>query len=107
MKDNIEIEIHYRYCELDKVHEYSVVCRERNFDGFSQNAWIYWIWFNMGRSLLQTLRKNEKQKFRLLPFANTWDDKTMLIKEYKQCSSGDRIIPAILSHFNKVKFKIK
>lgn len=97
-----EIEIYYRYCELDKTHEYSVVCKER----LSGNQWIYWLWFEMGASLLQGLRKNEKQVFRLLPYPNTWDEKCKLIKSYKTVNNGvNRVVPAILNHFKKVKKK--
>lgn len=106
MKDGNEIEIYYRWCKLDKVHEYGVVCREQPQRHGSTNSWIYWIWFKMGASLLQSLRKNEKQKFRLLPYANTWDEKSKLIKEYKTVNNGtDRVVPAILRHFQKVKHK--
>lgn len=106
MKEGIEIEIWYRYCKLDRVHEYSVVCRERDKQAnYSTNTWIFWIWYYMGESLMNGLRKNEKQKFRLIPFANTWDESCKLIKEYKEINSGHRIVPAILSHFKKVKSK--
>lgn len=94
-----EIEIYYRYCDLDKVHEYSVVCKQRENYG---NYWIYWVWFKMGKSLFQSMRKNEKQVFKLLPFANTWDEKCKLIKSYKTVNNGtDRVVPAIITHFKK------
>jgi hypothetical protein len=106
MKEGIEIEIWHRWCDLDKVHEYSVVCRERDMQAnYSSNGWIFWLWYHMGESLMNGLRKNEKQKFRLIPFANTWDEKCKPIKEYKEINSGDRVVPAILSHFKKVKSK--
>ena len=44
MKDGNEIEIYYRWCKLDKVHEYGVVCREQPQRHESTNSWIYWIW---------------------------------------------------------------
>lgn len=103
MIEGNQIEIHYRYCNIDKVHEYSVVCRERNGEPCTANGWIYWIWYRLGESLMTNLRKNEKQVFRLLSFSNSWDENSKLIKGYKNSNSGHRIIPAILSHFKKVK----
>ena len=104
-KENIssdnEIEIYYRYCDIDKEHEYSVVCKERGTTSYnySGNGWIFWIWYKMGIAF----GKVDKMKFRLLPFKNTWDEKCKLIKKYKSCNSGtDRVVPAILSHFKKV-----
>ncbi len=71
MKDGNEIEIWYRWNELDKTHEYSVVCRERHEYSYNVNGWIYWIWYKLG----EQLTKKEKKSFRLYPFAMTWDEK--------------------------------
>lgn len=105
LKEGNWIEIHYRFCKQDKVHEYSVVCRELQPMPNIVNSWIYWIWFKMGATLLQSMRKNEKQKFRILPFSNTWDADSKMIKAYKDINSGHRVVPAILSHFHKHKHK--
>lgn len=98
MKEGNEVEIYYRWCEVDKRHEYSVVCNERHDRGYCVNGWIYWIWYKMGVAF------KKRKDFRLLPFANTWDKKSKLIKEYKTVNgSTDRVVTAIKNHLKKIK----
>jgi len=93
-----EIEIYHRWCEVDKQHEYGIVCRQ-NLNVEYANYWIQWIWYKLG----DQLTKKEKKSFKILPFANTWDEKCKLIKSYKTCNSGtDRVVPAIRNHFKKL-----
>ena len=47
MKDGYVIELWYRWCELDKEHQYSIVCKEQNYSGYSTNNWIFWLWYEM------------------------------------------------------------
>lgn len=103
MSEENVIEIYYRWCELDKIHEYSIVCKEKHSGfGWNENYWIYWVWYKMGVAFTH----RELCKFRILPFSNTWDENCKLIKKYKTVNSGtDRVIPSIRNHFKKVKTK--
>ena len=102
MKAGIQIEIHYRYSNVDKTHEYSNVCRELSQTGYSRNCWIFWLWHKMGSQFTP----KEMKQFKILPFANNWDENSKLIKEYKTVNTGvDMVIPAIRKHFLKIKNK--
>jgi len=93
-----EIEIWYRYSELDKEHQYSIVCRERDYVSWSKNLWIFWLWYRMG----EQFTKKEKKQFQVLPYSMEWDKTSKIIKKYKTCNSGvDRVVPAIRKHFNQ------
>lgn len=97
--DKIEpqIKIYYRYCELDKRHEYGIVCKQSEV--FYQNYWIFWLWFRMG----EQLTKKEKKQFHISAYNCSWDKNEKLIKEYKTVNNGvDRIVPAIRNHFKKL-----
>ena len=101
MQDGNEIEIYYRWRELDKCHEYGVVCKQNEKTDYA-NYWIFWIWFKMGVAFGKSYRK----KFRLIPYSNDWAENCKLIKSYKTVNNGtDRVVPAILSHFKKLKKK--
>lgn len=101
MKEGINIEVYYRYCKLDKIHEYNVVCKERPLQAnYSPNGWIFWVWYYMGIAF----KDRPERGFRLMPFANTWDEKCKIIKSYKDINGGyERVIVAIKKHFDKVK----
>lgn len=101
-----EIVIWYRWCELDKVHEYSIVCKEGFHPtlAYSYNCWIFWLWYRMG----EQFTKIEKKQFKILPFSNSWDKNSKVIKMYKTCNTGvDRVIPAIRKHYNTQTKHIK
>ena len=93
-----EIEIYYRYRKLDKEHQYMIVCQQSATEYC--NHWIFWIWYKMGVAF------GKNRKFSILPYKITWDDSVKLIKVYKSCNTGtDRVAPAILAHFKKLKKK--
>lgn len=91
-KDN-EIEIYYKWSDLDKAHQYFLVCK------FSEhrygNYWINWLWFKLGQQFPTGL------PFRLFPFKGY--DSTRLIAQYKNPNNADKAVKAIQKHFSKFK----
>lgn len=93
------IKIYYRWCDLDKKHEYGIELPLYKSGSFPP-YWNYWVWYYLG-NLTQGVHSNPT----LLPFANTWDEKCKLIKTYvdtrnaQKCAT--RIFNLIQKHYSK------
>jgi hypothetical protein len=99
----MSVEIHYRYCELDKKHEYGVVA-PFNSSTVYLNYWTYWLWYYIGH-----FTKGKHRRPTIIPFANSWDEKSKLIKEYTDIRSAEvcakRITNFIQKHYSKQTIK--
>jgi hypothetical protein len=97
----MSIEIYYRYCKLDKKHEYGVVAP---FNGSTVylNYWTYWLWYYMG-----FFTKGKHRKPTIIPFANAWDENSKLIKTYTELMDAEvcakRVVNFIHKHYSNRK----
>lgn len=91
-----EIEIYYRWNNIDKIHEYSVVTKFRS--EVYGNYWVLYLWFRIGQLF------HKKLPFELFAYKMEWADQK-LIKKYKSTDSADRVPMVIFNHFKKVKNK--
>lgn len=82
------IHLYYRYCELDKTHDYSVISTEEI------NYWYCWVWFYLGNFM------EGKQYYcrkRLYPY-KVYGHK--LLKKYKTSRNAEEMAELI---FNAIK----
>ncbi len=93
------IEIYYRWSELDKKHEYGIIAPYNLLEVYL-TYWTYWFWYYIGAET-----KGKHRNPTIIPFANTWDKETKLIKTYIDLRDSEtcakRAVKFINKHYNK------
>ena len=91
----MEIELTYRYCKLDKVHEFGIDIINQNDRSM---AYYYWVWFYIGKHL-------KKEDFMLYPWSRNHHHDSKVLYRYKYCNDAERQAKMIVRKINSTMKK--